>query len=181
MTLGDRIVVMAKGIIQQADTPMRVYREPANRFVAGFIGTPPMNFIDGKLVRENAGVAFAPMKDGETADAPTTAGRLMMDQARAESLIVHVGSPLVLGLRPHTLHLDAAPANAPARAPLRAVVRTVEPLGDSMDVSATLETGQRVVARVTAREGVVPDERILFHVDMTQAHVFEPGEFGARL
>jgi multiple sugar transport system ATP-binding protein len=184
MTLGDRIVVMAKGIIQQADTPMRVYREPANRFVAGFIGTPPMNFVEGKLVRENAGVAFAPMKDGESADAPTSAGRLMMDQSRAESLVAHVGSPLVLGLRPQALHLEPALASGgggPARSGLGATVRTVEPLGDAMDVSAVLETGQRVVARVPAREGVEPGSRILFHVDMSQAHVFEPGDFGARL
>jgi multiple sugar transport system ATP-binding protein len=181
MTLGDRIVVMAKGIIQQADTPMRVYREPANRFVAGFIGTPPMNFIEGKLVRENAGVAFAPMKEGETGDAPTSAGRLMMDQSRAESLVAHVGSPLVLGLRPQTLHLEPAPAGTPSRSGLQATVRTVEPLGDSMDVSAILETGQRVVARVPAHEGVEPGSRILFHVDMSHAHVFEPGDFGVRL
>jgi multiple sugar transport system ATP-binding protein len=51
MTLGDRIVVMSQGVIQQVGTPMEVYRHPANRFVAGFIGTPPMNFLDGQIVR----------------------------------------------------------------------------------------------------------------------------------
>jgi ABC-type sugar transport system ATPase subunit len=105
-----------------------------------------------------------------------------MDPSRAESLSAHVGHPLVLGLRPHTLHLDPGPAGgAPSRAGLNATVRTVEPLGDAMDVSATLETGHRIVARVPAREGVEPGARILFHVDMSQAHVFEPGDFGVRL
>lgn len=197
MTLGDRIVVMSKGLIQQADAPLTVYREPANRFVAGFIGMPPMNFVDGRIVREGTGLAFAPSpiesgngvgRDmGSNTNRTSTTGitgRLVFPASRTAQLTPHLEKPLVLGLRPQTLHLDAAPASTAdnaTRVPLAANVRTVEPLGDCMDISATLESGHKVVARVSSREGMLPESRLVFGVDMTQAHVFEPGEFGVRL
>jgi len=58
MTLGDRIVVMKDGKIQQADTPLRTYNHPVNRFVAGFIGMPPMNFFDGQICENGGQLAF---------------------------------------------------------------------------------------------------------------------------
>src|SRR6185503_8810320 len=80
MTLGDRVVVMSKGVIQQAGTPLEVYRAPANRFVASFVGTPPMNFIPGTLVREGADLFF---QDGP-AGADST--RLRVSRAHAPRL-----------------------------------------------------------------------------------------------
>jgi multiple sugar transport system ATP-binding protein len=184
MTLGDRIVVMSKGLVQQADAPLTVYRAPANRFVAGFIGTPPMNFLDGRLVRDAqspAAIAFA--LDGQSPAAASATRLPLMPHADDAPTSVgarlggHVDSAVVLGLRPQTLHLDAAPGLSP----LAATIRTIEPLGESMDISATLESGARVVARVPSRDGLRAGERLLLHVDMRLAHVFEPGEFGARL
>src|SRR5438445_5243105 len=76
MTLGDRIVVMKDGLIQQADTPLNTYNFPANRFVAGFIGMPPMNFFDGTIKMQDGGMIFEEgrLKDAKVAAGATTAG-----------------------------------------------------------------------------------------------------------
>src|SRR5207253_1007957 len=134
MTLGDRIVVMKDGRIQQADTPLVTYNSPTNRFVAGFIGMPPMNFfdgaiksVDGKLIFEegvlkNARIAGtgAPVegngkKDTKETDEPvvlvgelTLPGqgfKLPIPQQLRETLAGRVGQHVVLGIRPEHFHL----------------------------------------------------------------------------
>ncbi len=91
MTLGDRIVVMSQGVIQQVGAPMDVYRHPANRFVAGFIGTPPMNFLDGQIVRGSL-----PGGRGTHHFAQTSGTiRLGLTDAQANRLASHEGKPVV--------------------------------------------------------------------------------------
>jgi multiple sugar transport system ATP-binding protein len=133
MTLGDRIVVMKDGLIQQADTPLATYNHPVNRFVAGFIGMPPMNFFDGELRTAQGRLAFV---EGKLIHAPpvvesgikTGSGRavpppvvlagqltfppggftLWLDDlplAARERLQNRIGKPVVLGVRPEHLHL----------------------------------------------------------------------------
>jgi multiple sugar transport system ATP-binding protein len=176
MTLGDRIVVMSKGLIQQAAPPLEVYRRPVNRFVAGFIGTPPMNFLPGRVTAEG-GLTLRFEAPG--------AGGLAIPAAQGGRFAAHAGKPAVLGVRPQAFHEARAGA---AEGTIRVRVRVVEPLGDSIDVHATLEAagagaaeGPMLVARLPAREGLVAGQGLDLAVDLHSCHLFEPGEFGANL
>jgi multiple sugar transport system ATP-binding protein len=174
MTLGDRVVVMSKGVIQQAGTPLEVYRRPANRFVASFVGTPPMNFISGTLVREGSDLYF---QDGPPGP---DAMRLRVARAHAAKLWSHADRDVVLGLRPQAIR-EAGDGAQPEGSILDLAVQVIEPLGDSMDIFAAAARGQRIVARVPAREGLSPGSRRAFAPDMESAYYFEPGEFGPSL
>ncbi|MCC6678716.1 MAG: sn-glycerol-3-phosphate ABC transporter ATP-binding protein UgpC [Phycisphaerales bacterium] len=180
MTLGDRIVVMHKGQIQQADSPLEVYRHPANRFVASFIGTPPMNFLEGELVQEGSAVVFIE----HTANGATGAGlRIPLTAEQSAKVRMRTGQAITLGLRPQMLR-EASPGardRFEAGPVVSLEVRVVEPLGETMDVFATTPGGHKVVARVPAKQSLIPAGVHNFVVDMTQAHLFEPGELGVNL
>jgi len=142
MTLGDRVVVMSGGHIQQQGTPLDVYTNPSNRFVAGFIGMPAMNFIDGAIRRRDDGVIFEGA--GVALPIPDELASAAQDK---------FDQPVVLGLRPEHLSLESRDDNGDA-VPSPAVdltVRVVEPLGATMDVYTTLPEGQRVLVRTEAR------------------------------
>jgi multiple sugar transport system ATP-binding protein len=149
MTLGQRVVVMQAGLVQQFDTPLNVYGKPANRFVGSFVGTPPMNFIAGSL-RDRAFV--------------TAAGTsLAIPASRASA-----SDATELGVRPTMLRLVASPS--PTTLP--ATIETIEPLGEQMDVHATLASGQRITARVAIDMHIAPGTAVHLDVDMTRAHLF---------
>jgi multiple sugar transport system ATP-binding protein len=158
MTLGDRIAVMKEGRVRQLDRPLRVYAEPADRFVAGFVGTPPMNFLEGRVE-----------------DRAFRAAGLSLRLPRPAPV-----GPAVLGLRPeHFLDRPPAGANGSA-AVLRVRVGVVEPLGDRVDVALTLADVPlvgRLDAGAELREG---EDRELW-IDLSRAHLFEPGPEGRRL
>lgn len=185
MTLGDRIVVMHQGLIQQADSPLEVYRHPANRFVASFIGTPPMNFLEGELVQDGSAVMFIErLVNGD----PGEGARLTLTPEQGAKVRMRVGQAVTLGLRPQTLReaggtnaVGVVNGSAAAGGAIALDVRVVEPLGESMDVFATTRGGHKVVARVPARESLIPAGIHSFVVDMAQAHLFEPGELGGNL
>jgi multiple sugar transport system ATP-binding protein len=134
MTMGDRIAVLRSGRLQQCADPRTLYERPANTFVAGFIGTPPVNLLEGVVAADGRSVVVAGV--------PLVVGAI----PRA-ALAGHAGANVVLGARPE--HLDAAPAGAglPAR------VEFVEPLGSETLVHWGSPAG-RLVARVTS--GPVP-------------------------
>lgn len=168
MTLGERIVVMSKGLVQQVGRPLDVYRNPANRFVASFVGTPAMNFLDGSIEGGGGGVEFA-SKDGRA--------RLGLAALRSAELGKYAGKAVVLGIRPQAFR-EAGPGDAPT---LDAEVSVVEPLGDVVDVTCVLANQERLIARLPARDGLQPGQRIRLRPDMSAAHLFEPGEFGAAI
>lgn len=161
MTLGDRIVVMRDGVVQQAGPPLEVYAKPANRFVASFVGTPPMNFIEGSIVGDEGGRWF---EGGGL--------RLRVDAAHARRL--EVGQRVTLGVRPSAIS-EAADGHA-----VSLDVRVVEPLGEHMDVSCATSGGVVLVARVRARPGLCAGPA-RFAVDMSAVHYFEGGELGRNL
>ena len=199
MTLGDRIVVLCDGSVQQAAPPLEVYQAPANQFVAGFVGTPPINFIagtihelDGAGVREVEGgsargarLAFVESPPGRTAPAQPAPGALVlplsMEQARAMHDHARRGGKwnVTMGVRPQALR-ELAPGEA-ARDALALDVATVEPLGSDMDVAGHTPLGHRVVARLPAHAGVRPGTRLGLGVDVSRAHFFAGGEASARL
>jgi len=164
MTLGDRVVVMKDGIIHQCGTPFEVYEHPTNRFVAGFVGTPPMNFLDGRIVRVEDRLVF---DEGEN--------RLVLCAAHQERLRDYVDRPLIMGVRPETL----APAReAEPGTTLKMHVDVVEPLGERMDVFASTAAHGHIVCRVDARTPLKEAERADMRVEMERVHFFEPGDEG---
>jgi multiple sugar transport system ATP-binding protein len=168
MTLGDRIVVMFGGLIQQAGTPLEVYRRPVNRFVAGFLGTPPMNFLDGALTNRGDSIVF----EGAGLSVP-------LPPAAAAKVRGHEGKPVVLGVRPQAL-AEPGPATA-GRQTIEPTVTLIEPLGDAMDVCCATPSGAAITARIPAREGVVKGQRLALTIDPEGLAVFEPGETGRNL
>lgn len=177
MTLGDRIVVMSKGLIQQAGTPLDVYKDPANRFVAGFVGTPPMNFLDGTLVQGPGGLAF----DEGSNDADGHRYLLPLTPRQRDALAEFAGKPITLGIRPSALR-EVDVARAPqGTAFMKLPVRVVEPLGDSMDVYCNTPKHPHLVARVPAHSSLKAGSLAAFTVLMEEVHAFEPGEFGRSL
>lgn len=179
MTLGDRIVVMSNGLIQQAGPPLEVYHKPANRFVAAFVGMPPMNFFEGTIERRGEGFAFV-------SSAPDGTGRpavLGFPGSRAGRVSGLVGRGVVLGVRPQMFREVSGEASGSegSGATMTMPVRVTEPLGDTVDVFCGTAAQGHVVARVGAKTRARAGETIVLSVDMGEAHVFEPGEFGRNL
>jgi multiple sugar transport system ATP-binding protein len=170
MTLGDRVVVMKDGTIQQCGSPQAIYDCPVNRFVAGFVGTPPMNFLDGRIEPGEAGYTF---NDG--------VNRIGLPRRMSSGLAAHANRPMVLGIRP-----DAFSANGHAEArgevaEIRVRIGLVEPLGDRKDVYMTTQAHKNLVGRVDARTAVSEGQELRMYVDTTSCHVFEPGDLGANV
>ncbi len=183
MTLGDRLVVMKDGFVQQVAPPAEVYDRPANRFVASFVGTPPMNFLDGRLEGADGSLAF---RCGEQL--------LPLPPGPAAALAEQEGAAVVLGLRPDALHPAAGGASSlgiaedsPAAprakgATLRGEVAVIDHLGDRGDVFFRVDghDGHRI-CRTAARPPLAEGERADFVADLGQAHWFAADEGGDRL
>jgi multiple sugar transport system ATP-binding protein len=183
MTLGDRVVVMKDGVIQQMDSPFETYERPVNRFVAGFVGTPPMNFFEGRLQSVGGRPAFV-MPDQS----------LPLPDAFAQKLAGFANQEVTLGIRPDgllpltplevsaALAANAAPTAAPDGAPvLDMSVTLVEPLGDRMDVIGTTQANDHVIARVDSKARVPERTRFRFRIAPDRMHFFAPGPTGRNL
>lgn len=160
--MGDRIVVMKDGYIQQVAPPIELYHQPANRFVAGFIGSPAMNFFEGRLEAASDGLWFT---------APPFNVRLREEQAaRADAWS---GKAVTLGVRPEdVLDANQAPAPAPGRA-VRARVEVIEPMG--AEVYLYLAAGSHgFVARMPPSVHAAVDEERTVLFNMDKAHLFDP-------
>ncbi len=169
MTLGDRIVVLKDGVVHQCGSPLEVYRSPTNRFVAGFVGTPPMNFFAGRLVRE--GDLFF--------DEGTCRIRLL--QAQAKVLGGHVGREVIMGVRPEALSLHGDGRFGGRDNTMGVRIAVVEPLGEKMDVIAATGKHEKIVARVDAERGVSVGQESRLYLDLEKVHFFEVGEEGKNL
>jgi multiple sugar transport system ATP-binding protein len=170
MTLGDRVVVMHQGVVQQCAGALEVYHHPTNRYVAGFLGSPPMNFFSGRLVEEAGGIAF---------DEGT--GKLPVADWAKEQLRPHVGKEVVMGVRPESIadQQHARFKTDGAALPFR--VGLVQPLGDKMDVYLSTDKHPKTVAHVDAFAGVQAGDTLNMFFDMSRVHFFEPGEIGPKL
>jgi multiple sugar transport system ATP-binding protein len=184
MTLGDRIVVMKDGLIQQANTPLVTYNRPVNRFVAGFIGMPPMNFFNGAIRNAGGRMTFEEGKlVGGLAGELTFPGNgftLSLDRLTdsvKNRLGSRVGTHLVLGIRPEHLHLYPTDGFAAIKVRLN----VVEPLGNSMDVYMSTVLHDYLVGRLEAQDGLRAGTEATVYVDLRKAHFFEPGETGMNL
>jgi multiple sugar transport system ATP-binding protein len=170
MTLGDRVVVMKDGVIQQCGAPLDVYHRPANRFVAGFVGTPAMNFFEGIIARENSRLWF---DEGS--------GKLAVPDWAKDVLSPKVGSKVVMGVRPQAISDRPIGAVGMKDNVLPMKVGVVEPLGDKMDVYLSTSSHERIVAHIDAHRGLVPNETRPMHIDLDRLHFFELGSEGLKL
>ncbi len=167
MTLGDRIVVMKDGIIQQVAGPLTIYEKPVNRFVAGFIGTPPMNFLTGKLAIADGHVYF---DEG--------ACKILLPDRHLSRLTRYDGREVVLGIRPENLSFKAEETWADKDNALSVRVSVVEPLGERMDVYVATKAHEKIVCRVDAHTKLGEGQEMPLYVDVENVHVFEPGDTG---
>ncbi len=160
MTLGDRVVVMKDGVVQQEGEPLELYGRPVNRFVASFIGSPAMNFAEVSIA-ETGGALWA-----------ETAGlRVKVPPAKAEALRRYAGRHVVLGVRPEALRI-AGGADSVEYA-FDSVVEVVEPLGNEilLDVRAGANA---MVARVEPATRVKVHEKVRLAFDPERLHFFDP-------
>jgi len=169
MTLGDRIAVMKDGTLQQVAPPLEIYDRPANKFVAGFIGTPPMNFLEGTLAAENGGLYF---DEGS--------GRVALPERFKALLESRIGRKATLGIRPELIAPRAVAGTPNMQESVLGVrVNVVEPLGDEMLVY--LSTAHHdLIAKVDAHHEVAVGQEIEIALNMARSHVFDP-ETGANL
>src|SRR5580658_10392371 len=109
MTMGDRICMMKDGRIQQVAEPLEIYNQPANMFVAAFIGSPPMNFFEGALVQKEGRLFFSERKTGDDPEGMF----LQVDDGQAPKLHAWLGKPIYLGIRPEDIGERNAIGDAP--------------------------------------------------------------------
>jgi multiple sugar transport system ATP-binding protein len=170
MTLGDRVVVMKDGLTQQIGSALSIYNHPVNRFVASFLGSPPMNFFTGKLVEEAGRLLF---DEGS--------GKLAVaDWAQAE-LRPRLGQEVVLGVRPEAMSDKTHARFQTEDNQLSMKVTLVQPLGHKMDVYLSTDRHPRAVAQIDSYADVHRGENLSVFFDMSRVHFFAPGENGEKL
>jgi len=157
MTLATRIVVMNAGRVEQVGRPMDIYRRPASRFVASFIGSPTMNFVDVELAADRAGAAAVRMPDGSVVQTTVATSGLPR------------GGRFTLGARPEALVVDApgTPGLIDGR------VELVERLGDQTHVHVALASGASVVAHAHRDSEVATGEPVGLRLDADAVHLFD--------
>jgi multiple sugar transport system ATP-binding protein len=184
MTLGDRLVVLRDGVVQQCGEPVEVYDQPANRFVASFFGTPAMNFLEGRL----NGSRDAPVFEGAGTSLPLPTrrfGHLAKDAGRAVTLGIR---PEHLGLAEHEPRFrepggtrGERAVETSANAMLRMTVSVVEPLGDSQNVHLVGAQRTSLIARLAPTATPRPGEQVDVVLDLERAYAFSSDDAGTRL
>jgi multiple sugar transport system ATP-binding protein len=165
MTMGQRIAVMRDGVLQQCDTPMELYHRPANLFVAGFLGSPPMNFMPAEVEIQGG----RPVLKTEDFAVP-------LPESRLESLRGHAGQEVTLGIRPDAIH-ETATSRLPAeKSPVELETRVdvIEAMGSESTVFLTIGR-QTLVASLDAESRAKEGAPLKVQLDGTAVHVFDKG------
>ncbi len=164
--MGDRIVVMDKGIVQQNDTPLTLYNQPVNLFVAGFLGSPPMNFLHGTLKQEKDALLFREMEGG------TVEVRLNATERPAARELA--GKPVIMGVRPEDIDIAQFTKGQETAGSFPAIIDLVEPMG--AETNLYLQTGAHTVVCRTQRPLDHRDagHRMQFEMDLAKVHLFDP-------
>ncbi len=161
MTMGDRIVVMRDGLIQQIADPIELYDKPVNRFVAGFIGSPPMNFLKGSIMKEGDRIYF---NEGRF--------RVRTVDDMAKALEPYVNKEVTLGIRPEDIYDKLFVAEAPQENTIKAICEVVEPMGS--EAYLHLNTGKNsLIARVGGHDKPAINQDMDLVLDMSKAHFFD--------
>ena len=173
MTMGDRIVVMKDGYIQQIDTPQNLYQYPVNQFVAGFIGSPQMNFIDAKLIKKDGKylVEFG-SEDTKTSRGVKYTVEVPEGKADAEALEPLVDREVVLGIRPECIHDEEMFISNAKTGVINTTVEVTEMMGAETYLYLTCE-GIPLTARVSPRSTARPQDEIQVALDPNRIHIFD--------
>lgn len=176
MTMGDRIVVMKDGYIQQIDSPINLYENPINKFVAGFIGSPQMNFIPAKLLMLNGKYTV----EFGSEDTKTSRGRkfyveLPSAKADDEALKYYVDKEVVLGIRPESIHDEEMFLSNAKTGIIEASVDVTEMLGAETFLYLTCE-GIPLTARVSPRCTARPQDVVKLALDPNKIHLFDAAD-----
>ena len=163
MTMATRIVVMKDGLIQQVDTPQNLYDKPCNMFVAGFIGTPQMNFINGALRKAGSDVYF---------DFDGVSIKLPADKANAPEIADYIGQEVIVGLRPEAISDQESAVEANPDTSLEVDVDVTELMG--AEIYLYLNIGEtNMIARVSSRSQSRAGQKIKIAFDMSRFHIFD--------
>ena len=177
LTLGYRVAVMKDGVIQQVAAPMEVYQHPANLFVAGFIGSPPMNLFAGTVSAKGDVFMFEEQKShGAALPSPIT---VLLDRASAPPLRDYVGKRIILGIRPEHIVCGARLSDSPPERIMEAVVEVLQPLGSETYLHLAGH-GRSFVARVPATAHFSVNQTVSLAFDAPHTHFFDP-ESGAAI
>ncbi len=162
MTLGTRIVVLKDGLIQQVDSPQNLYNKPNNLFVAGFIGSPPMNLIDAnvKVVGSDVYLEFAD-------------NRIKLPAGKATSVVPYDGKTVIFGIRPEDVHDEEIFLSSSPDSIIEATVNVYELLGAEVNLYLKLEEDIDMIARVNPRTAAKRDDKIQLALDTSKIHVFD--------
>jgi len=164
MTMGDRIVVMKDGFIQQSASPEELYNNPVNMFVAGFIGSPAMNFIKGTLTEQGGQVRFKTTG----IDVALTEGRAQIVKEKG-----YIGKEVIIGIRPEDLHDEPVFLEASPNSIVSAQAEVVENLGHEKNIYLAGLGTDTVIARVDGRSAIKEGVNVKLAIDMNKIHMFD--------
>ena len=170
MTMGDRIVVMKDGYIQQIDTPTNLYNDPVNQFVAGFIGSPQMNFIDAKLLKVDGKYVV----EFGSEDTKTTRGvkyQVTVPESKVDPEVLEP-QEVVLGVRPECIHDEPAFLAQATTGVINTTVEVTEMMGAETYLYLNCE-GIQLTARVSPRSDVRPQDELKVAIDPNRIHIFD--------
>ena len=161
MTMGTRIMVMKDGLSQQVADPLTIYHEPVNRFVAGFIGSPAMNFVEGTLKKESGAFSF---------ESQELSARL--PDSIAERILKDSSGDVILGIRPEDIYETGTAVRLESTASISVHVEVVEPMGNEIFLYVSLG-GSDMVARIDVRTPPAVNSDIDLVIDLTSTHLFD--------
>ena len=161
MTMGTKIVIMNAGIVQQMGSPMEIYEYPLNKFVAGFIGSPGMNFLPAKIVTDNSKLHI-----------DTSGFRLVIPEEKVSYLQDHKDKDVILGIRPEHIEDAAFEDITISNQMFAATVEVVETLGSEIQLDV-VSGDHSLIARVDPRTRAVRHEEIQLAVNMDKIHIFD--------
>ena len=162
LTLGERVVVMKDGLIHQIGHPIAVYENPSNKFVAGFIGSPPMNFLQGKIVSQNGDFYFF-----------DRGIKLRILQQNDDKVAAYRDKEVIFGIRPEDIYDRIFAQDARPEYTVTATVEVVAPMGS--EIYLYLNAGRNTfVARVNNQDTATANQDVQVVFDMSKAHFFDP-------
>ena len=173
MTMGTRIVVMKSGLVQQVDTPNNLYKYPCNLFVAGFIGSPQMNFIESKLLEED-GKYFVEFGSEDTKTRAGIKYRIALPESKnkKDCLKPYIDKEVIMGIRPEDVHDEPALIEANQDGIVEADVEVTELMGAETYLYMNCE-GQTINARVNPNSTARPGDKIKIALETAKIHLFD--------
>jgi multiple sugar transport system ATP-binding protein len=169
LALGDRVAVLHQGTLQQIAVPREIYDAPANTFVAGFVGSPPMNLFHGTVEHHEGELV---LMGAETTREARAAFVMPLGGWRADWFAPNVGRPVLLGLRPEFIKLASDVTQAGAGETVAAVVRSIQYLGDQTLVRLAMG-GQGIVVRTGSACALAPGQTVTLAFDLGRARVYD--------